>query len=149
MIDNQPNMKLQTVNDSLSCKIIVKKCVKKSIRALELGSISRLCFVLRFYFFWGFEQYYLHCLWVSQIPFFSHFFIKNGFHSTIHTFKNYFATVFSISVFGFSKNKLNPNGTYVTKIIQIKMKCAHDKIRLKCLKGQLASVSCDSLCIHN
>ena len=33
--------------------------------------------------------------------------IKNGFHSTIHTFKNYFATVFS--VFSFSKNKFNLN----------------------------------------
>ena len=34
--------------------------------------------------------------------------IKNGSHSTIHTFKNYFATV--LSVFSFSNNKLNPNG---------------------------------------
>ena len=29
-----------------------------------------------------------------QISLFSNFFIKNGFHDTIHTFKNYFATVF-------------------------------------------------------
>ena len=29
-----------------------------------------------------------------QISFFITFFIKNGSHSTIHTFKNYFATVF-------------------------------------------------------
>ena len=34
--------------------------------------------------------------------------IKNGSHDTIHTFKNYFATVFS--VFSFSNNKFNPNG---------------------------------------
>ena len=34
--------------------------------------------------------------------------IKNGSHGTIHTFKNYFVTVFS--VFNFSKNKLYPNG---------------------------------------
>ena len=27
---------------------------------------------------------------------FSNFFIKNGFHDTIHIFKNYFATVFSV-----------------------------------------------------
>ena len=33
--------------------------------------------------------------------------IKNGSHGTIHTFKNYLATVFS--VFSFSKNKLYPN----------------------------------------
>ena len=44
-----------------------------------------------------------------QISFFSNFLIKNGFHSTIYTFKNYFATVFSVSVFSFSKNKLNLN----------------------------------------
>ena len=44
-----------------------------------------------------------------QIPLFSNFFIRNGFHSTIHTFKKYFATVFLVSVFSFSKNKLNPN----------------------------------------
>ena len=34
--------------------------------------------------------------------------IKNGTHSIIHTFKNYFVTVFS--VFSFNKNKLYPNG---------------------------------------
>ena len=33
--------------------------------------------------------------------------IKNGSHGTIYTFKNYFATVFS--VFSFSKNNLYPN----------------------------------------
>ena len=34
--------------------------------------------------------------------------IVHGSHNTIHPFKNYFATVFS--VFNFSKNKLYPNG---------------------------------------
>ena len=38
-----------------------------------------------------------------QISLFSNFFIKNGFHGTIYTFKNYFATVF----FSF---QLYPNG---------------------------------------
>ena len=33
--------------------------------------------------------------------------IKNWSHGTIHTFKNYFAIVFS--VFSFSNNKFNPN----------------------------------------
>ena len=37
--------------------------------------------------------------------------IKNESHDTIHTFKNYFATIFS--VFNFSNNKFNPNGPYV------------------------------------
>ena len=43
---------------------------------------------------------------VPQITLFSNFFIKNGSHNTIYTFKNYFVTVFSISVFNFNKNKL-------------------------------------------
>ena len=34
---------------------------------------------------------------VPQITLFSNFFIKNGSHNTIYTFKNYFATVFSVS----------------------------------------------------
>ena len=76
--------------------------------------------VLFFFFFFLFQPHYLikstvnnarmHCSWVPQIPLFSHFFIKNESHDTIHTFKNYFATVFLVSVFSFSKNKLNPNG---------------------------------------
>ena len=32
-------------------------------------------------------------------------------HNTIHIFKNYFATIFS--VFSFSNNKFNSNGLYV------------------------------------
>ena len=56
----------------------------------------------------------------SQISLFSNFFIKNGFYGTIYTFKNYFAIVFSISVFNFSKNKLNPNGPYVL-LVQVKV----------------------------
>ena len=35
---------------------------------------------------------------VPQTTLFSNFFIINGYHSTIYTFKNYFATVFSVSV---------------------------------------------------
>ena len=43
--------------------------------------------------------------------------IKNGSHDTFHTFKNYFATVFS--VFSFSNNKLNPNGPRVFSTILV------------------------------
>ena len=43
--------------------------------------------------------------------------IKNGSHNTIHIFKNYFATVFS--VFSFSNNKFNPNGPYIYIYIYI------------------------------
>ena len=46
---------------------------------------------------------FMHCSQISPTPFFINFFIKNGSHSTIHTFKNYFATVFSVFNFQFSK----------------------------------------------
>ena len=36
--------------------------------------------------------------------------IKNWSHDTIHTFKNYFATVFSVFNFQFRNNKFNSNG---------------------------------------
>ena len=57
-------------------------------------------------------RYYSHTVYGTH----SHFiqkkiYIKNRSHGTIHTFKNYFATVFSI--FNFSKNKLYPNGPLV------------------------------------
>ena len=49
----------------------------------------------------------LYCLQDPQISLFNNFFIKNGSHNTIHTFKNYFAIIFS--VFSFNNNKFNPN----------------------------------------
>ena len=45
----------------------------------------------------------------SQISLFSNFFIKIGSHGTIHTFKNYFATVFLVFNFQFQQNKFYPN----------------------------------------
>ena len=44
-----------------------------------------------------------------QISFFINFFIKNGSHDTIYTFKNYFATVISAINFQFQQNKSYPN----------------------------------------
>ena len=38
----------------------------------------------------------VHCSRDPQTSLFSKFFIENESHSTIHTFKNYFATVFSV-----------------------------------------------------
>ena len=48
---------------------------------------------------------------IPQISLFSNFLIKirSHSHSTIYTFKNYFATVFSVLVFSFNNNKFNPN----------------------------------------
>ena len=48
----------------------------------------------------------------SQISLFSNFFIKNGSHDTIYTFKNYFATVISAISFQFQQNKSYPNRPY-------------------------------------
>ena len=49
----------------------------------------------------SFFNNFFHYKWVtyarkSQISFFSNFFITNESHNTIHTFKNYFATVFLV-----------------------------------------------------
>ena len=44
-----------------------------------------------------------------------------GSHNTIHIFKNYFTTVFS--VFSFSNNKFNPNGPYILYIIYLYFLC--------------------------
>ena len=52
---------------------------------------------------------HMHCLRTHKFHFFINFFIKNGSHSTIHTFKNYFATVFSVFSFQFQQNKFYPN----------------------------------------
>ena len=60
------------------------------------------------FFFFFFSQpaivYFVNCeqcicvlFTVPQITLFSNFFIKNGSHNIIYTFKNYFATVFSVS----------------------------------------------------
>ena len=81
---------------------------------------ARLRFLLHVFLFFFFFQPaivdFVNCeqcicilFTVPQITLFSNFFIKNGSHNTIYTFKNYFATVFSVSVFSFSKNKFNPN----------------------------------------
>ena len=44
-----------------------------------------------------------------QISLFNNFFIKNGSHNIIYTFKNYFATVISAISFQFQQNKSYPN----------------------------------------
>ena len=53
------------------------------------------------FFYFSVNQWVRALFMDPQISFFINFFIKNGSHSTIHTFKNYFTTVFS--VFSFSK----------------------------------------------
>ena len=55
------------------------------------------------------EQYICALFTEPQISLFSNFFIKNGFHGTIHTFKNYFTIMFSVFSFQFQQNKFYPN----------------------------------------
>ena len=52
---------------------------------------------------------HMHCLRIHKFHFLSIFLIKNGSHITNHTFKNYFATVFSVFSFQFQQNKFYPN----------------------------------------
>ena len=65
-----------------------------------------------------FDQFYvnsasMHCSRSHKFHFLSIFFIKNGSHGTIYTFKNYFATVISAINFQFQQNKSYPNRPYV------------------------------------
>ena len=75
--------------------------------AMKVASAFLLCVFLFFFFFLFSPQQlilstinsaYVHYSWVPQITLFSNFFIKNRSHNTIYTFKNYFATVFSVLV---------------------------------------------------
>ena len=61
--------------------------------------------------FWpDFREQYIRALFTDpQIFFFMNFFIKNGSHSTIYTFKNYFTTVISAISFQFQQIKSYPN----------------------------------------
>ena len=63
-----------------------------------------LCFPFSFFLFQAVvvdqvfrEQCFCALFTDPQITLFNNFFIKNGSHSTIYTFKNYFTTVFSVS----------------------------------------------------
>ena len=66
--------------------------------------------------FWPvFREQYIRALFTDpQISFFINFFIKNGSHSTIYTFKNYFVTVISVISFQFQQNKSYPNRPLVS-----------------------------------
>ena len=71
-----------------------------------------------------------------QISLFSNFFIKNGSHDTIYTFKNYFASVFSVFSFQFQQNKSYPNRPYK---FEVKRKSYRN------IQALRASAKCDQL----
>ena len=86
---------------------LIKKCVTFLfyLGAVWIHSTFMFCaFSFPFFFFllsrifWLFfrEQCIRALFTVPQISLFSNFFIKNESHDTIHSFKNYFATVFSV-----------------------------------------------------
>ena len=99
-----------------SCKlskstILLKKIFKFNFQvSASLDSTYQCCVCVSSVFF-SFQPQWLtrsfvnsalvHCSWIPQTPFFINFFIKNRSHGTIHTFKNYFATVFSVLSFQF------------------------------------------------
>ena len=77
---------------------------------MQFGSVSTAAFYVftrfQFFFFFLLQPHLLtkstmnsapmHGSWVPQITLFSNFFIKNGSHDIIYTFKNYFVTMFLI-----------------------------------------------------
>ena len=114
--------------------ILYKRSAYKPIYSVGLDTAFT---ALGFPFFWHvFKEIvrllFMHCSWIVatlfdfstifsplvgpvnsardlQISFLATFFIKNGSHGTIHTFKNYFAIVFLIFSFQFKQNKFYPN----------------------------------------
>ena len=81
---------------------ILAKKKKNQLNKLYSGVVwirlfARLRIKITFHSFF----FFFKPLQVPQTSLFNHFFIKNWSHGTIHTFKNYFTTVFS--VFSFSK----------------------------------------------
>ena len=92
--------------------------------------VLRLRFLSIFFFFFSAamvdpffcEQCTCALFMDPQTPLFINFFIKNWSYSTIHTFKNYFITVFSVFNFQFQQNKFYPN-TPLRLIVMSSIKC--------------------------
>ena len=81
----------------VSLRLLFMYCSVNSSRKLWL-----------FYFFFQPISAHRALFMDSQISLFSNFFIKNGSHGTIHTFKNYFTTIFfSFQFSAVSKRTLN------------------------------------------
>ena len=59
----------------------------------------------------------VHCSRDSHTSLFNNLFIKNESHGTIHTFKNYFDTMFFIFNFQFQQNKFYLNRPYIIIIL--------------------------------
>ena len=84
---------------------------------IHVRLMNSSCKVWHFYFF---QPISAHSN--PQISFFSNFFIKNGSHGTIYTFKNYFATVFFSFQFQFSVFSCIQTDSYAMDQFLIKIK---------------------------
>ena len=93
-----------------SIEELIKFATRKKSDAKYLFGFTLAFAFVRFHFFFFFFQVavvdyspvtsaWMHCSRKPQTSFFSNFFIKKWSYSIIHTFKNYFATVFSVFSF--------------------------------------------------
>ena len=89
-------------------RFLIWKEISISVRLGSAFCISQMHVLVAFFFFFNFlsQNVWLFPAWYAlftdpQILLFSHFFIKNGSHSTIHIFENYFVTEFSVFSFQF------------------------------------------------
>ena len=125
VMEGDSQLVIQALNDSIPPALPILKIVEGMKRLLVHFSywkamhtrrnanvaahlVTRLRFFIHgfHFFFFSFQpaivdfvncKQYIYVLFtVPQITLFSNFFIKNGSHNTIHTFKNYFVTVFSV-----------------------------------------------------
>ena len=111
-------MLINMLQNLISCLLLVSYSSKCpfgfSVKTLNPG----LRFLNFFFFFFpaalfdqvNREQCICALFTDQKILLFSNFFIKKGSHDTIHTFKNYFATVFSDSA-TISSIQTDPNST--------------------------------------
>ena len=120
------------VSDGSAILVMKSRIPKLRVRLGSAFCASQTFAFLPFFFFFYSRKVWLfnpfsatcgsHALFTDpQISLFSIFFIKNGSHGTIYTFKNYFATVFfSFQFSAVSKRtlKYNEGGSEIILILR-------------------------------
>ena len=116
--------KRKSETQNAKCWIFI--CIQTDTKPLFGFTFHHVCVLFFFFFFFFFHVFLeewtvaanvdffseqcIRALFTDpQISFFINFFIKNGSHGTIYTFKNYFTTVISAISFQFQQNKSYPN----------------------------------------
>ena len=98
--------------------------------SVRLGSAkTHVCVLAFFFFFFFFEPkcltFFVNSEWCAlfidlQISLFNNFFIKNGSHGIIYTFKNYFVIVFfSFQFLAISKRTRNSQASLLPAFIYL------------------------------